>query len=87
MPRTAPFPSDHAASASAFATGVATASPEAVIPLSAAATLGTAVSDTGVHHPVDVIGGTLSGATLAQLTAVALERAAADGPAVECHLP
>ena len=39
MPRTTSFPSGHAASASAFATGVASAAPEAGIPVSTAATL------------------------------------------------
>jgi undecaprenyl-diphosphatase len=75
MPRTASFPSGHAASASAFATGVATAWPEAGLPLSAAATLvGYSGVQTGVHHPVDVIVGSLTGTTLVQLTAAALGR-------------
>jgi membrane-associated phospholipid phosphatase len=75
MPRTASFPSGHAASASAFATGVATAWPEAGLPLSAAAAL-VAYSrvHTGVHYPLDVIAGSLTRATLAQLTAAALSR-------------
>ena len=48
----ASFPSGHAASASAFATGVATAWPEAGLPLSAAATLvGYSGVHTGVHYP------------------------------------
>jgi undecaprenyl-diphosphatase len=74
MPRSTSFPSGHAASASAFGT-VATASPEAGLPLSAAAAL-VAYSrvHTGVHYPLDVIAGSLTGATLAQLTATALSR-------------
>jgi undecaprenyl-diphosphatase len=75
MPRSPSFPSGHAASASAFATGVATAWPEAGIPFSAAAVL-VAYSrvHTGVHYPVDVIVGDVVGTTLAQLTAAALGR-------------
>ena len=75
MPHSASFPSGHAASASAFATGVATAWPEAGSLLSAAAVL-VAYSrvHTGVHYPVDVIAGDVVGTTLAQLTAAALGR-------------
>jgi undecaprenyl-diphosphatase len=75
MPRTTSFPSGHAASAFAFATGVATAAPEAGIPLSAAAAL-VAYSrvHTGVHYPVDVIAGSVVGGALAPLTVTALER-------------
>jgi undecaprenyl-diphosphatase len=75
MPRTTSFPSGHAASATAFVTGVATASPEAGIFLGVAATL-VAYSriHTGVHYPIDVIVGSLTGATLAPLTTAALER-------------
>ena len=62
MPRTTSFPSGHAASASAFATGMATAWPEVGLPVSAAATL-VAYSrvHTGVHYPVDVIAGARHG--------------------------
>ena len=75
MPRTTSFPSGHAASATAFATGVATAAPEAGIFVGVAATL-VAYSrvHTGVHYPVDVIVGSLTGATLAPLATAALER-------------
>jgi undecaprenyl-diphosphatase len=75
MPRSPSFPSGHAASGSAFATGVATAWPEAGIPLSAAAML-VAYSrvHTGVHYPVDVIAGDVVGTTLALLTVAALGR-------------
>jgi undecaprenyl-diphosphatase len=75
MPVTTSFPSGHAASASAFATGVATVSPEAGILVSAVAAL-VAYSrvHTGVHYPADVIAGTVTGASLAQFTAAALKR-------------
>jgi undecaprenyl-diphosphatase len=68
MPASTSFPSGHAASAAAFATGVASAFPEAGIPLSAAAAL-VAYSrvHTGVHYPVDVIAGSVTGTAVAQL--------------------
>jgi undecaprenyl-diphosphatase len=75
MPRTTSFPSGHAASASAFATGVASAAPEAGIPVSTAATLvGYSRVHTGVHYPIDVIVGSLTGEALALLTVAALAR-------------
>jgi membrane-associated phospholipid phosphatase len=75
MPTSTSFPSGHAASAAAFATGVATALPEAGAPLSAAAAL-VAYSrvHTGVHYPGDVIAGTVIGTTVAQLVAALLDR-------------
>jgi membrane-associated phospholipid phosphatase len=75
MPRSTSFPSGHAASASAFATGVASAAPEAGIPVSTAATL-VAYSrvHTGVHYPIDVIAGSLAGEAVALLTVAALAR-------------
>jgi len=75
MPRSTSFPSGHAASAFAFATGVATASPAAGIPLSAAAAL-VAYSrvHTGVHYPVDVIAGAVTGVALTPPALAAVER-------------
>jgi membrane-associated phospholipid phosphatase len=75
MPTSTSFPSGHAASAFAFATGVATAAPRAALPLSAAAAL---VSysrvHTGVHYPSDVIVGAVLCAGLAPLVVAALDR-------------
>ncbi|HEX6455984.1 MAG TPA: phosphatase PAP2 family protein [Solirubrobacterales bacterium] len=75
MPRSTSFPSGHAASAFAFATGVASAWPQAGLPLTAAAAL-VAYSrlHTGVHYPLDVVAGSLTGVTLAPLAVAALER-------------
>lgn len=73
MPRTTSWPSGHAASAFAFATGVAIASPAAGIPLSAlAALVSYSRVHTGVHYPVDVVAGALAGAGLAPLAVAAL---------------
>jgi undecaprenyl-diphosphatase len=75
MPRSTSFPSGHAASAFAFATGVATALPEAGIPLYGAASI---VSysrvHTGVHYPLDVIVGAVIGVAVAPLAIRAVER-------------
>jgi undecaprenyl-diphosphatase len=75
MPRSLSFPSGHSASAFAFATGVATALPEAGIPLSGLATL-VAYSriHTGVHFPGDVVAGSVTGVALSPLAVAALER-------------
>lgn len=72
MPRSTSWPSGHAASAFAFATGVAVATPALGIPLYAIASL-VAYSrvHTGVHYPVDVIAGAVTGVAAAPL-AVAL---------------
>ena len=75
MPRSTSFPSGHAASAFAFASGVAHELPAAGVPLQAAAAL-VAYSrvHTGVHYPVDVIAGAVLGGALAPLTTAALDR-------------
>ena len=68
MPISRSFPSGHAASAFAFATGVGNVSPAAAVPLRVLAAL-VAYSrvHTGVHFPGDVLAGALIGTTLAQL--------------------
>ena len=75
MPATAAFPSGHAASAFAFATGVGHVLPRAAIPLRGLAAL-VAYSrvHVGVHYPGDVVAGALAGTALAQLTSHALAR-------------
>jgi membrane-associated phospholipid phosphatase len=78
MPASTSFPSGHAASAFAFATGVGSILPRDSIPVRALATL-VAYSrvHTGVHYPADVVAGAFLGTTLAQLTARALDRRSA----------
>jgi membrane-associated phospholipid phosphatase len=75
MPRSTSFPSGHAASAFAFASGVAHELPAAGVPLQAAAAL-VAYSrvHTGVHYPIDVIAGAILGGAFAPLTTAALDR-------------
>jgi undecaprenyl-diphosphatase len=75
MPRSMSWPSGHAASAAAFATGVGAAWPAAGIPLSVVGSL-VAYSrvHTGVHYPSDTIAGTVAGVALAPLAVAALER-------------
>jgi membrane-associated phospholipid phosphatase len=70
MPRSTSFPSGHAASAFAFATGVGNVLPREAVPLHALAAL-VAYSrvHTGVHYPVDVIAGAVVGTAVGQLTA------------------
>src|SRR4051794_29769684 len=74
MPRSTSFPSGHAASAFAFATGVAADLPVTGIPLGAAAAV-VAYSrvPTGLHSPIQVIAGSVTGGALAPV-AVSLGR-------------
>jgi membrane-associated phospholipid phosphatase len=81
MPKSRSFPSGHAASGFAFATGVASEAPLAGGPLTALAAL-VAYSrvHVGVHYPSDVIAGAVIGAALSPIATAATERCRAAGP-------
>ena len=69
MPESLSFPSGHAASASAFATGVGGQLPLVAAPLhGAAGVVAYSRVHTGVHHPLDVLVGWIIGTLLAQVT-------------------
>lgn len=75
MPRSSSFPSGHAASAFAFATGAADAQPMLSAPLRVMATLvGYSRVHTGVHYPADVLAGAFIGISAAELTVHLLDR-------------
>jgi undecaprenyl-diphosphatase len=68
-------PSGHAASAFAFAAGVAAEAPQAGLALIAAgAVVAYSRVHTGVHYPGDVIAGSLTGAAVAPVAVTALRR-------------
>ena len=77
MPRSSSFPSGHAASAFAFATGAAHARPGLSAPLRAIATLvGYSRVHTGVHFPADVLAGAFLGVSAAEIANRLLDRRA-----------
>ena len=75
MPESTSFPSGHSASAFAFAYAVGRHVPVLAVPIRLFAG-GVAYSrvHTGVHHPSDVVVGSVLGTVLAQLTTRALDR-------------
>ena len=75
MPTSLSFPSGHSAAAFAFATGVGGRLPAVAVPLHAAAgVVAYSRVHTGVHHPLDVVVGSVLGTVLAQLTTGTLDR-------------
>jgi len=74
MPTSLSFPSGHSAAAFAFATGVGNRLPVVAVPLHAAAgVVAYSRVHTGVHHPSDVVVGSVLGTILAQLTTRVLD--------------
>jgi membrane-associated phospholipid phosphatase len=75
MPTSRSFPSGHSAVAFAFATGVGNRLPLVAVPLHAVAgVVAYSRVHTGVHHPSDVVVGSVLGTVLAQLTTRMLDR-------------
>jgi undecaprenyl-diphosphatase len=75
MPETTSFPSGHAASAFAFATGVTRELPTFGIPVhGAAAVVAYSRVHTGVHYPLDTIVGAVVGGALSPVATTWLDR-------------
>jgi membrane-associated phospholipid phosphatase len=75
MPTTRSFPSGHAASAFAFASGVGSVQPDHSLPLHLlAAAVAYSRVHTGVHFPGDAVLGATLGTVLSQVTTHALRR-------------
>jgi membrane-associated phospholipid phosphatase len=73
MPRSRSFPSGHAASAVAFASGASRVLPRAGIPLrTMAALVAYSRVHTGVHYPADVVAGAVIGSACADVVASAI---------------
>ncbi len=74
MPRSTSFPSGHAASAFAFATGVGHVLPRTAVPLHLlAALISYSRVHTGVHYPADAIAGAVVGTAIAQVATKGLD--------------
>jgi membrane-associated phospholipid phosphatase len=88
QPRTAAFPSGHAASAAAFATGASLELPAAAPPLAAlAGAVALSRIYTGVHHPSDVAAGLAVGAGIAVAGRASRGRRWRSGAASPRHQP
>jgi membrane-associated phospholipid phosphatase len=75
MPTSRSFPSGHSAAAFAFAAGVGNRLPLVAVPLHAVAgVVAYSRVHTGVHHPGDVVVGSILGTVLAQLTTGVMDR-------------
>lgn len=74
MPGSVSFPSGHAASAFAFASGVAHVLPVAAPLHLAAGLVAYSRIHTGVHYPADVVVGALLGSAIAPVTSAVLDR-------------